>query len=66
MILINPPSNLLVDPCQAVEAGETVSTLAQGYVTNTGCIHKYQKRMQTLREWSQEQSVIYNNKDNKE
>ena len=60
VILVQPPVNLLSDPCNAVEAGETLKSLASAYMENTSCVGEYRIRMQKLREWNQEQSVIYN------
>jgi hypothetical protein len=35
------PDSLLVDPCEAIEAGETVRSLSKAYISNTICIGKY-------------------------
>jgi len=51
--------NLLSDPCKPVEAGEVLSTLAQGYVSNTGCIGEFSIRLKKLSEWDAEQRLIY-------
>lgn len=61
-LLVAPPSNLTSDPCDVAEAGETVSSLAQAYVTNAGCIGQYKVRMRSLREWRDSQTEIYNKK----
>lgn len=53
------PLNLLNDPCVPVEAGDTLSSLAQGYVSNTGCIGEYSIRLKNLREWDRDQREIY-------
>lgn len=58
-VYVQIPVNLLSEPCQAIEAGETLSSLAQGYVSNTGCIGEYSIRLKKLREWDVGQSEIY-------
>ena len=35
------PNSLLTHPCEAVGAGDTVRTLARGYVKNTSCVGEY-------------------------
>ncbi len=59
VVLVRPPNNLLVSPCKATEAGDTVSTLAEGYVANTGCLHQFEGRIESLRKWKVEQEVLY-------
>ena len=61
ILLVVPPSNLTSDPCDVDEAGETVSSLAQAYVTNAGCIGQYKVKMNSLRDWRDSQTEIYKN-----
>lgn len=58
-VYVSIPINLLSDPCSPVEAGDTLSSLAQGYVTNTGCVGEYRIRLKKLAEWDAEQRAIY-------
>ena len=44
------PDALLVDPCEATGAGDTVKSLAKGYVKNTGCIREYRLLLNKQRE----------------
>ena len=43
------PDTLLVDPCEPVGAGDTIRTLAKGYVKNTGCIREYRLLLEKQR-----------------
>lgn len=43
------PDTLLVDPCEATGAGDTVKSLAKGYVKNTGCIREYRLLLEKQR-----------------
>ena len=54
------PDSLLVDPCEAVEAGETVRSLAKGYVTNTSCVGKYMLLLEKQRKYKTEIEAVYN------
>lgn len=56
---VSIPKTLLNEPCKASGAGETLSSLAQAYVNNNGCIAEYQVRLKKLYEWNQEQIRIY-------
>lgn len=57
--LVTPPDNLLVSPCKVAEAGSTVGSLAEGYVSNTACVWQFEGRMESLRKWKAEQQGIY-------
>lgn len=57
------PDNLMQDPCGAVKAGDTVRSLARGYVKNTGCIFDYRLLLEKQREWRAKQEGIF--KDDK-
>lgn len=39
--IVLTPDSLLVHPCEATGAGDTVRSLARGYVKNTTCIGEY-------------------------
>jgi hypothetical protein len=46
------PEHLLTDPCDAVGAGLTVSSLSRGYVQNTTCIGQFKNTMGGVREYN--------------
>lgn len=54
------PDSLMVDPCVAVGAGDTVRTLAKGYVTNTSCVGDYKLLLEKQRKAKAEQEKLYN------
>ena len=56
------PDSLLQDPCGAISAGETVRSLARGYVKNTGCVFDYQLLLKKQRQWKVEQMELFKNK----
>lgn len=53
------PDNLTQDPCGAIKAGETVRSLAKGYVKNTGCVFDYQLLLKKQREWQTQQKELF-------
>lgn len=53
------PDNLMQDPCGAIKAGETVRSLAKGYVANTGCVFDYKLLLEKQRKWKSEQGKVY-------
>lgn len=53
------PDSLLVDPCEAIEAGETVRSLAKGYVTNTSCVGQYMLLLDKQREYKTNIEKLY-------
>lgn len=59
-----PGDNLLADPCKAIEAGDTVRTLAKGYIHNTDCVYKFATKLEDLRTWKLEQERVYQNNNN--
>lgn len=59
-VYVGPPNNLLIDPCKAVPAGESLIELAMGYSKNVGCIGLYKAQMKKLRENKAKQEVLYN------
>lgn len=54
------PNNLLVNPCGAVSAEDTVMSLARGYVKNTSCVFDYELLLDKQRKWKQEQEQLHN------
>lgn len=55
------PDNLMQDPCGAINAGDTVRSLAKGYVKNTSCVFDYQLLLKKQREWKVEQQGVFKN-----
>jgi hypothetical protein len=58
------PDSLLQDPCKAVGAGETVGSLAKGYVKNTSCIGAYRALLERQRKFKKRQEELYNGNTN--
>lgn len=54
------PDSLLVDPCEAIGAGDTVRSLAKGYISNTSCIGEYKLLLNKQRKHKVEMETIYN------
>ena len=55
------PESLLVDPCEATGAGDTVRLLAKGYVANTSCLGQYRLLLEKQRRHRDEMRKIYGN-----
>lgn len=53
------PDNLMQDPCGAIKAGDTVRSLAKGYIVNTGCVFDYKLLLQKQRYWKAKQEGIF-------
>ena len=53
------PESLLVDPCEAISAGDTVRLLAKGYVANTSCLGRYKLLLEKQRRHKQEMVELY-------
>lgn len=53
------PNNLLVNPCGAVSAEDTVRSLAKGYVKNTFCVFDYELLLDKQRKWVKEQKDLH-------
>lgn len=53
------PDSLLVDPCEPVSAGDTVRSLARGYVKNTGCIREYKLLLEKQRKHKTEVEELF-------
>ncbi len=54
-----PPDNLLISPCKPTPAGESLIDLAIAQNTNVGCIAKWQKQMQKIRDNKVKQEALY-------
>lgn len=54
------PNNLLVNPCGAVSAEDTVRSLARGYVKNTSCVFDYELLLDKQRKWTEQQKELRN------
>jgi len=54
------PDYLMYPPCRAIEAGETVGSLAEGYIHNTFCIKSYEALLDSQKEYKREVQSIYN------
>lgn len=52
-------TNLLQAPCGAIKAGETVRSLAKGYVKNTGCVFDYELLLEKQNKWQNEQKELF-------
>lgn len=53
------PNSLMVDPCGVIKAGDTVRSLAVGYVKNTRCVFDYQLLLKKQRDWKAQQEGIF-------
>jgi len=58
---VTTPESLLVDPCEAISAGDTVRLLAKGYVANTSCLGQYKLLLEKQRRHRDEMRKIYGN-----
>lgn len=54
------PNNLLINPCDAVSAEDTVRSLAKGYVKNTSCVFDYELLLGKQRKWTEQQKELHN------
>jgi hypothetical protein len=55
------PDSLMQDPCTPIKAGDTLRSLAKGYVTNTGCVFDYQLLLKKQRDWKTRQEGLFKN-----
>lgn len=55
------PDSLLVDPCKVIPAGDTVRSLAKGYVHNTNCVFQYKMLLDKQREHKARSTELYKN-----
>lgn len=58
-IPILPDDSLLISPCKPIQAGTTGEDTLKAYIENTYCIGKYEKALNTLREWKQQKQELY-------
>lgn len=56
------PDNLLQSPCGAIKSGDTLRSLAKGYVKNTGCVFDYELLLEKQNKWQAQQKELYNAK----
>lgn len=52
------PEHLLVQPCDAVGAGKTVTSLAKGYTKNTICIGEFKNTLSGIKSYNDKQKEI--------
>lgn len=55
------PESLLVDPCNVIGAGDTVRSLAKGYIVSVSCVREYQLLLEKQRRHKKEMELIYGN-----
>ena len=58
-IIVTTPDSLLVDPCNVIGAGDTVRSLAKGYVVSVSCVREYQLLLEKQRRHKQEMVELY-------
>lgn len=46
------PEGLVQSPCIPVGAGETLESLAKGYIKNTSCIGQYEGNLESIRKYN--------------
>jgi hypothetical protein len=57
--VVAPPDSLLIHPCKATPAGESLIELAQGYRSNVECIGLYKLQIEKIKKNKQEKLLIY-------
>jgi hypothetical protein len=62
IVNVFPSDALLVDPCKAQPAGESLIELAQAYNKNTSCIGLFHLQMNKFRENKAAQEALYHGK----
>lgn len=55
------PQSLLISPCNGIEAGDTVRSLAEGYVTNTSCLAQHKLLLEKQKDYKQSMERLYGN-----
>jgi hypothetical protein len=55
------PDYLLESPCDAVRAGKTVESLAEGYVTNTKCLKLHKELLEKQKMYKKQIEEVYGN-----
>jgi len=58
---VTTPDSLLVDPCNVIGAGDTIRSLAKGYVVSVSCVREYQLLLEKQRRHRDEMRKIYGN-----
>lgn len=53
------PDNLLQSPCGAIKSGDSLRSLAKGYVKNTGCIFDYELLLEKQNKWQTQQKELF-------
>tara|TARA_Y100000114_G_C11764120_1_gene332367 strand:- start:47397 stop:47570 length:174 start_codon:yes stop_codon:yes gene_type:complete len=53
------PDALLVDPCEISPAGDTVRSLAEGYIKNTSCVKQYRLLLDKQRQYKTKIIEVY-------
>jgi hypothetical protein len=56
-----PNDSLLINPCKAKPAGESLIDLAQAQNKNVGCIGLWEKQMEAIRKNKKQQMELYKN-----
>lgn len=56
---VTTPKSLLVDPCEPVGAGDSIRTLAKGYVANTSCLGQYRLLFEKQRKHKELTEKLY-------
>jgi len=56
-----PSDSLLINPCKAKPAGESLIDLAKAQNSNVGCIGLWEKQMEAIRKNKQQQMELYKN-----
>ena len=55
------PDSLLVDPCDVVAAGDSVRSLAAGYISNTNCVGQYKLLLEKQRKHKAQVEELFKN-----
>ena len=50
--LVPTPEHLLVHPCEVVGVGNTVESLAKGYIINTTCVGQYKSTLNGIKDYN--------------
>lgn len=58
--LVTTPDTLLSSPCKGIQAGDSVGSLARGYVVNTNCLAQYERLLIKQREYKKNVEAQFN------
>lgn len=58
--VLTTPDTLLSSPCKGIQAGDTVGSLARGYVVNTNCLAQYERLLIKQREYKKNVEEQFN------